>query len=234
MEFNEFIIMRHSYDDHSYIDGKNDTSLTKKGIDIANDAAKEIMHYLDNRNIIVRYSSKKRAQETAFIICENLAKHGMSFCNVEDTNLNELFQGKLNFGNMLHEQKVDFLQSCWDDFEECRQNGDLEHCFGEYKSRDIVLGNGENHKEWSRRMGNAVLSIIDDIEKNNQVIAVTHRGATFEIQNIIKMANMEMDFQDVEKYKTVWMKYCQDYLLRVNNLKNARERVQTYIQERSM
>ena len=29
----DFIVMRHSYDDHSYIDGKNDTSLTKKGID---------------------------------------------------------------------------------------------------------------------------------------------------------------------------------------------------------
>lgn len=34
MRNNEFLVIRHSYDDHSYIDGKNDTSLTKDGIEI--------------------------------------------------------------------------------------------------------------------------------------------------------------------------------------------------------
>ena len=30
----EFLAIRHSYDDHSYIDGNNDTSLTENGVEI--------------------------------------------------------------------------------------------------------------------------------------------------------------------------------------------------------
>lgn len=39
MKKNDFLLVRHSYDDHSYIDGKNDTGLTKKGIEIVKQAS---------------------------------------------------------------------------------------------------------------------------------------------------------------------------------------------------
>lgn len=234
MKFNEFIVMRHSYDDHSYIDGKNDTSLTSDGIKIAKDAAEIVVQNLDERNIIVRYSSKKRAKETAEILCQKISKMGLSYTAIEDKNLNELFQGNLNFKSMQHKEKVDFLQSCWDDFERNRNNGNLKYRFGEKKDSDIVILPGETHLEWSFRMGNAVLSILNDIVSENQVIGITHRGAMFEIQNLIKMVNSEISFDEVEKYKTIWMKYCQDYLLRVNDLEKAKKRIKDYIEERSL
>lgn len=234
MNFNEFVLMRHSYDDHSYIDGKNDTSLTSDGIKIAEDASEKLLEYLDNRKIVVRYSSKKRAKETAEILCEKLYKQGYVFNFLEDKNLIELFQGKLDFGNMKHEDRVEFLQSCWDDFENCRQMGNLKHNFGENKDRGVVLHPGENHQQWSQRVGNAVLNIIHDLKDDNQVIGITHRGATFEIQNIIKMANGEISASEVELYKTVWMKYCQENVIKINNLNHAETRVQKFVEERSI
>ena len=55
MNKNDFILVRHSYDDHSYIDGKNDTSLTQNGIEIAKEAAKKIIYKIDSNEVIIRY-----------------------------------------------------------------------------------------------------------------------------------------------------------------------------------
>lgn len=234
MEDNEFIIMRHSYDDHSYIDGKNDASLTTNGIEIARNAAEHILFKLNDRELIIRYSIKKRAIETTEILCERFYKSGIKYKCIEDNGLIELYQGEFNFQGMEHTDKINFLQSCWDDFERERKQGNLKHCFGENKDRNIVLRSGENHTEWSARVGGAVLNILDDMQKNAQLINITHRGAMLEIQKIIDMANGKISINQVEKYETVGMKYCQDSLLQVDNLNCAKERTQKFIEERCL
>lgn len=233
MEKNDFIVVRHGYDDHSYIDGKNDTPLTLKGIEMAKGAARNIIYKVNSDKVIVRYSTKLRAKETAEIICEYLLRANINCRSISDIGLAELFQGEFNFDNMEHKVKVDFLQSCWDDFEGCRLSGDLSHHFGQNKNRKVVLTAGENHFEWSTRIANGLLNIIGDLEQSYQSINVTHRGAIFELKNIIEMVNGNISFDEVEYYQTVWMGYCQDYLLHINDLEKAKILTKQYIYKRS-
>lgn len=231
---NRFIILRHSYDDHSYIDGKNDTSLTENGIKIAEDAAKNIIYKVDNDRIRIRYSTKKRAFETAQIIQDYLEQHNISCELIGDYGLTELFQGTLDFHDMPHMDRVNFLQSCWDDFEYCRLHGDLLHKFGQNKSKDIMLSPGESHNEWAVRIANGLLNIISDLETGAQSINITHRGATFEIQNLIKMVNGLIPSDQVELYKTIRMNYCQDYTLQFeNDFEKSKKLIKKYIDKRS-
>lgn len=233
MKKNQFMLVRHSYDDHSYIDGKNDTSLTKDGIEIAKKASKDILREIDDSKVIIRYSSKKRAKETAEIICECFLHNNIDCYCVEDCGLTELFQGTFNFDGMEHTEKINFLQSCWDDFEECRMQGDLNHNFGQNKDHSIVLTSGENHSEWSVRISCSLLNIIDDLSHNFQSVNVTHRGAIFEIQGIIGMINQQIEMDQIEKYETLWMPYCQSYLLQIENFESARALIKKYIYQRS-
>ena len=233
MKKNDFLLVRHSYDDHSYIDGKNDTGLTKKGIEIVKQASETILCKIDAGKVIIRHSSKKRAKETAEILCEYLMKHNINCLCVEDSGLNELYQGNFNFEGMEHIERVNFLQNCWDDFEFERKNGILNCSFGHKQDRNIILRLGENHAEWSVRIANAVLNIINDINNQIQSINVTHRGAILEIQKIIEMANGKIPIEDVEKYETIWMQYCQDYQLHLDDLQLAQNRIKNYIYQRS-
>ena len=233
MEQNSFILLRHGYDDHSYIDGKNDTGLTTKGIEMAQNASSNLLYKVDNDKVVIRHSTKKRAKETAEIICEYFLKHNINCICINDNGLTELFQGNFNFGDMEHSKRVDFLQSCWDDFEYCRKSGNLNHHFGQNKDRKIVLTPGENHSEWSVRIANGVLNIINDLEQSYQSINVTHRGAILEIKKIIEMVNGKIQFNDVEQYETVWMNYCQDYLVNIDCLDKARVLTKKYICQRS-
>lgn len=233
MRKNDFIVIRHSYDDHSYIDGKNDTCLTSDGIEIAKKASKELLYKIDSNKVIIRHSTKKRAIETAEIFCEYILKNRIDCQCIKDIGLTELYQGKFDFDGMEHSERVDFLQSCWDDFEYCRKEGNLNHCFGQDKNRKIILTPGENHAEWSVRIANGVLNIIDDLSKSSQSINVTHRGAILEIQKIVEMINGKITFDQIEKYKTIWMNYCQDYLLHIENLELAKTLTKKYINQRS-
>ena len=74
---------------------------------------------------------------------------------------------------------------------------------------------GENHAQWSIRIANGMLNIIDDLSNSYQSINITHRGAIFEIQKLVEMINGQIMFDDVEKYETKWMSYCNDYLLHI-------------------
>lgn len=234
MKNNEFMLVRHSYDDHSYIDGKNDSPLNERGIQIAKEASEEILRSItDDRELVMRYSLKRRAKETAEIICDKLCKYNIPFILVKDAYLTELNQGKFNFYGMEHSQKVDFLQSCWDDFESERANGVLSHRFGEWKDRNIVLTPGENHLDFSVRMGLAVRNILEDMIENKQVIGITHRGATFEIQNIVKMMNGTLPIDKVELYKTIGMKYCEQHLLEIKDYLKAKRRIDEFIERRN-
>lgn len=233
MKKNDFIIVRHSYDDHSYIDGENDTSLTKKGIDIAKKASENIFPKIDSDLVIIRHSTKRRAKETAEIMGEYFLKNNITCKLISDIGLTELYQGEFNFEGMEHIERVNFLQSCWDDFEFCRKNGDLSHNFGQNKSGKIIIKPGENHAQWSIRIANGVLNIIDDLSKSYQSINITHRGAIFEIQKLIEMINGQITFDDVEKYETKWMSYCNDYLLHIEDLDRAKTLTKKYISKRS-
>lgn len=232
MKKNEFIVLRHSYDNHSYIDGKNDTGLTQNGIEIAKKAAINALYKIDSNKVIIRHSTKIRAQETAEIICEYLLKNGIDCHCIGDIGLTELFQGQFNFEKMEHIERVNFLQSCWDDFEYHRKQGNLKHSFGENKDYKIVITCGENHCEWSIRIAKGVLNIINDMEQSYQSINVTHRGAIHEIQRIIEMVNGIITFNQVELYNTRWMEYCQDYLLHIDNLDTAKVLVKKFMNER--
>lgn len=233
MNSNRIILIRHSYDDHSYIDGKNDTSLTANGIEIAKEAAIRIVPTINKENVIIRYSSKQRAKETAIILSEELEKKGFNYNCLEDKDLTELYQGKLNFGDMVHKDRVDFLQSCWDDFENCRKNGNLNHHFGELKSKQIVERPGECHKEWSARIATGIQHILTDIEnENTESITITHRGAILLMQNLFKIINNLENFENVEKYETIWMDYCKDFSIQINNTEHAKTRINNFIKKR--
>ena len=125
------------------------------------------------------------------------------------------------------------MQSCWDDFELGRKNGDLNHRFGQNKNRKIILQLGEDHSNWSVRIAKGVLNIINDLSQSYQTINITHRGAIFEIQKLIEMVNGKIQFDDVEKYETTWMNYCQDYLLHIEDLNVAKSLTKKYISKRS-
>ena len=222
MDKNSFIILRHGYDDHSYIDGKNDTALIPRGLQESHDAAVKICGMVDSRNTIIRHSAKQRAKQTAEIIKELLEEKNI-LCNIMmDSGLTELFQGRFNFDGLTHRERIDFLQACWEDFEKCRFEGDVYHRFGQWQDRSIILDLGENHAQWSVRIAN-----------DNQSINVTHRGATFEIDRLVQMVNGLIPMNEVEQYQTVWMPYCQDYTFHINDLDKAKCLVLEYIDLRS-
>lgn len=233
MEKNEFILLRHGYDDHSYIDGKNDTCLTVEGIKMAKNVSEKLLRDINSNDTIIRHSAKIRARQTAEILCERILRENISCRVIEDDGLTELHQGTFCFDGMEHNERVNFLQSCWDDFEYCRKLGNLNHNFGQNKDKNIILIPGENHSEWSVRIANGLLNIIDDISNSYQSINVTHRGAIFEIQQLIKMINNGLPMDEVEKYETIWVSYCKDFKLDVKNLEQSKVLIKKYIKRRS-
>lgn len=230
---NSFILVRHSYDDHSYIDGKNDTNLTKEGIEIAKKSILRIYPQIEEKTVLIRHSTKIRAKETADIFYDYLTKKGMNCTCINDSGLTELYQGKLNFEKMSHQDKILFLQSCWDDFEKCRLEGNYQHRFGELKDKNIITVPGENHAEWSVRIATGLLNIISDIESSYQSIGIAHRGAIYEIERLVQLSNNQCKIEDVEKYQTRWMEYCQEYKLQFQDIENAKKNIKLYKKSRS-
>lgn len=228
----ELILIRHSYDDHSYIDGKNDTSLTKNGIEIAKKEAINLYKQIYLNEVLIKHSTKLRAKETSYIICDYLLSKNIKCNCIQDFGLTELFQGEFNFNGLSHENRINFLQSCWDDFERCRKERCYTHNFGENKDKNIVLKTGENHIEWSLRISYGLINILDDFKKNIQLIGVTHRGAILEIENIIKMINGIIEMQDIEQYETVWMNYCQEKKLIIKDIEKGKTLIKEYIKVR--
>lgn len=204
-------VIRHSYDDHSYIDGKNDTSLTKRGVDIARGMSEEIASNLEvHKEVMIGSSPKKRASETAEILYDTLRRKNIPANLYIDPNLAELNQGEFMFGSLDHDERVNFLQSCWDDFETERHAGNLVHRFGERKiDGGIIIQPGENHSEFSARIGKSVLRSIQLMNPERKIINITHRAATLDIQNVVKFLNSDVEMDDIEKYITRSMQYCE-------------------------
>ena len=239
MKNNEFLVVRHSYDDHSYIDGKNDTSLTKEGIEIAKKMSLDILPRLDlNRGLKLRHSVKKRAQETAEILNEELYKHSISHDIAPDPNLTELFQGNFhNLEQIDHKQRIDFLQSCWEEFDHHRKNGDVDYRFGDSMNvqknrideRFILYPYGESQRQFSIRIGKAVLSICNFLIDDEQSINITHRGATREIKNLLHSVNTHTPLEQVKDYEIIGMKYGEIVECNIDNLFEARDILSRYI-----
>ena len=164
----KFITIRHSYDDHSYIDGKNDTSLTNRGIDIARDMANRIPSLIDtDKKIILRHSVKKRAAETAEILCDKLEEMNLDYEIIPEKNLTELYQGQFrNLDLLAHENKVNLLQSCWEEFDDHRVNGNFDYRFGDpinaingkIDSKFVSYPYGESQRDFSIRIGRVQLA----------------------------------------------------------------------------
>ena len=239
MKNNEFLVIRHSYDDHSYIDGKNDTSLTKEGIEIAKKMAINVLPKIDlNRNVRLRHSIKKRAVETAEILNEELYKHSIDHDIESEPNLTELFQGNFrNFDLMSHDQKVNFLQTCWEEFDSHRRDGNIDYRFGDNynahgKNIDgnfVAYPYGESQREFSIRIGKSLINICNFLMENEQSINITHRGATREIKNLVHSINTHTPVEQVKDYEIVGMKYGEIINCSIDDLFEARRILKEYI-----
>lgn len=228
-----FLAVRHSYDDHKYLDGKNDTDLTEEGIKIAKKAAIQIYPYIYKDVVLIRHTPKKRGYQTADIICEYLLKKGITCTYINEPNLIELWQGDINFKTMEHVDKVNFLQSCWDVFNEHRMSGDLTYRFGQEKNGNVIENPGNCFKEWTCRIAEALLRNIFDIECGIQSINVTHRGVIHDMEQIIKYVNGEIAMDSIETYPGRRMQYCQEEKLEFNDIEKAKILIKEYKQIRS-
>lgn len=229
-----FIVVRHGYDDHSYIDGKNDTSLTENGIKVAENAIIGISDKIESNDVIIRHSIKKRAFETGKIFCDYLNNRNFNCRCIAEPGLTELYQGEFDFTNLTHSERVEFLQSCWNDFEESRLNGDYTHRFGINKDKSIILTPGENHLEWSNKIVDAYFSIINDMEKGIQSFNIGHRGVIYMLERLTLYVNKKIDVEEIEQYKTRWMEYCQAYKLTIDNTEKAKVLLKEYKNKRKI
>lgn len=227
-------VIRHSYDDHSYIDGKNDTSLTKRGVEIARDISDKFASNLAiHKEVMISSSPKKRAFETAEILYDTLRRKNIPADLYIDSNLAELNQGEFVFEPLGHDERVNFLQSCWDDFETERYAGNILHRFGERKiDSGIVIQPGENHSEFSARIGKSVLRSTQLMNPEREIVNITHRAATLNIQNVIKFLNSDIEMDDVENYITRSMRYCEVNNFTIRDLSLSTASLVEYVRAR--
>lgn len=244
---NNFLVIRHNYDDHSYIDEKNDTSLTSDGIEIAKEmsdiVAKSILSQEDIKNIVLRSSLKRRAVETSEILIDSLQRYNLPFDFLPDHNLTELFQGKFkNLDELSHQERILMLQAFWEKFDDERVNKqNLDYRFGD-SNNDSSLSKystyleypfGESQKDFAIRIGKAALSICKDLIGNNQSINITHRGATRELHNLTYAINNNLQMSQVPSFEIKGMKYCEITECKFENLQVAKNGLINYIKSLS-
>jgi broad specificity phosphatase PhoE len=197
MNRSEIFLMRHGYDDHSTVDGKNDTSLTTNGIETTRNSSIEFLHNLrqhDSGAIAIHVSSRRRAIETGEIFFETLEKNGVQATLSIDTDLRELYQGKLlGLTAMTHAQRVEMLHLGWELFERERLRGNDAYKFGEpdYDNPRYALFNsfveypyGESQDELAERIRTAYLHILLNIQVTASTpLVIAHRGTIREVLN---------------------------------------------------
>ena len=223
METKDFYVIRHGYDDHSYIDINNDPPLIEKGILMARDMSRDMVDILKKRSVdsgvSLRTSSKKRASETASIIADSLDRAKIDYEFVVDPNLRELQQGKvINFNNLSHEQRVRSLEVAWKAFDDKRVAGDADYHFGSPAINECgepVLEDfmetpyGESQNEFSERMRVALLDILKITDAGRVPIAVTHRGGIREIVNTTYALNNGLPVSQSRVLEMSGLKYCE-------------------------
>ena len=138
---------------------------------------------------------------------------------------------------MNHDQKVEFLQTCWEEFDAHRQNGDIDYRFGDNRNsyekrideKFVMYPYGESQRQFSSRIGKSLINICNFLMENEQSINITHRGATREIKNLVHSVNTNTPLEQVKDYEIVGMKYCEIVSCSINDLFEATRILKSYI-----
>ncbi len=223
MSEREVYLVRHGHDDHSYIDGDYNTSLTIRGVEAARHMGARMAVLLsdhDNSAIDIHTSSKKRSVETAEILGEELGKNRIEYALHVDERLKELYQGKIiNIDKLSHQEKALLLQMAWEAFDERRVGGDLNYHFGDFQPEGLVHEDlrafiehpyGESQGEFSYRVGSVLYdTLLDARDEGSVPIIVTHRGGIREIRNIVYATNNDMPMGQYQECEMSGLKYCE-------------------------
>jgi broad specificity phosphatase PhoE len=233
-----FILMRHGYDDHSYIDGLNDTSLTEKGIaetrHMAGTLALQV--YGLEREIIIRSSSKKRSVETSEIIVEQFERDKIPYSYLVDQNLRELYQGNMKLYGLSHEEKVGLLQSAWEVFDAERVTGNDNYRFGQphVHLRQVFVRPpfGESQNQFTLRIAKSFMEAIDEsIMTDNLPLFITHRGGIREIQNMTYAFNNQLPVSQSQVYEMTGLVYNGIIENRLDDARLCMHMLRSYIAE---
>ena len=233
----KFFMMRHSRDDSSYIDGKNNTSLTAEGIDIAKNAAKDLSAKLGKLNTIINLRSgpKQRVVQTLEILAEQLYIDHVPYMITYDDNLIELFQGNMELQGLSHYDKVAGLHYAWIAFGQERAKGNFNYRFGqphpEMISRFIKYPYGETHNEFLLRIAKAYRTLIKESIENKTIgVVISHRGGIREFLNFTYAVNNNIDFQDCHVCDLSQITFCDIREVQIDSPKIALDKIGRYIQ----
>jgi broad specificity phosphatase PhoE len=216
-------LLRHSYDDHSCIDGNNDTCLTREGIDIARKMAVNMTGLLledEGRVVNVHTSCKKRSVETAEILSEQLDRSSVLYTFHIDDNLRELYQGRIiNIDRFSHQEKIGLLQLAWEMFDSRRVGNDMNYHFGDPGNGSgqnpllrgfIECPYGESQNEFSFRIGDALDGLLQGLRNDGGLpVVITHRGGIREMQNLIYAINNNIPVGQSQVCEMSGLRYCE-------------------------
>ncbi len=234
------MLVRHSRDDASYIDGKNDTDLTAEGIAMAKKTALDISKIVSpmDTNIAIYSSSKKRTIQTSDIIAEQLAQDKIPFSLASDARLNEIYQGNMLINGLTHEEKRALLHYAWVAFKEERDLGNYNYHFAQ--PHDKLLKNfvtppyGETHNEYCLRLAQALACYIDTNQKQPMFsLLVLHGGSINHMLNMTYALNSNdyTTFLDKKKFEQFTNKvaYCAVQQSQIKDVATAKIMLDKYI-----
>ncbi|MFQ6695764.1 MAG: histidine phosphatase family protein [Alphaproteobacteria bacterium] len=232
-----FFMMRHSYDDDSYIDGKNDTDLTQEGVQIAKKAAINISSKLGDLNSVIdlRSGPKKRTIQTLEILAQQLYADKIPYTITRDNNLVELFQGNMALNGLTHYEKVAGLHYAWVAFNQERNAGNFNYHFGqphpEMRSNFIIPPYGETQNEFLLRMAKAFLSVLEQYcNKKSVPFVISHRGGIREFTNISNALNKNIEFSKSKVCDISLLDFCAQREIEIKDTKNALDKMRTHVQ----
>jgi broad specificity phosphatase PhoE len=244
MHGTDMLLMRHGYDDHSYIDGKNDTSLTLNGIEVAREESTKIASHIASkyeRGISLRVSSKRRAIETAEILVQELRRHGVDHAVDVDGNLRELYQGELlGLDGMTHKEKVRMLELGWEIFDKERVAGNDDYKFGtpDYSDSKYQRFNefvkhpyGESQNDLSRRIEVAYVdALAASADKAKTPMIIAHRGTIREVLNLVATHNSgSYNIKQNPDIEMSGWKYCELFTAKIDDLEFSRGALKRYL-----
>jgi len=228
----DVLLMRHGYDDHGYIDGLNDTSLTADGIEIVRSASERYAKELGvscETGVALRTSSKRRAIETAEIMSEELHRHRIEHTASIDPSLRELCQGDMvGLEGKRHAERVRMLELGWEIFERERTNGNDDYRYGapdlssrRYREFNTFIAPpyGESQNELSARVETGFVdSIAHALSSEQTPLFIAHRGTIREILNIVIAHNGgRYDVKQNEHIEMAGWKYCEMFKTTLND-----------------
>lgn len=236
--------MRHSYDDHSYIDGKNDAPLTSKGIEIARNEAAIIVPKIAEKypvGLDLRSSSKKRAVETTEIIAQELSRYRVEYEVTIEDGLRELYQGEmLGLAQMTHEDKVSMLEIGWQIFEKERLLGNDNYRFGtpDYTNRTYENFNkfirypyGESQNDLSSRVEKAFIeTLLSSVDKKKVPLIIAHRGTIKEVLNLAVAHNKGV--YDIDQNPEIEMsgwRYCELFTTSIDDVEFSKGALRRFV-----